>query len=294
MSLNTQPTVPLSLSSLKVKDEQSPHWLFTLALLGVISIMTLIAYSLEPPGYKIRVAFVGNSMQYVNDLPRFMQALAGRKRVRPTKASLIYQNSCLHGSLNFKTQLTKGNGMFHKWKTRNAELRGQDRRAGVFDFGACSVPQLILGYDENLSDMASNFKNDTKNPCMMSKAYYNYSMDHYQNIETEWDYIVFNDNTKWPAIEEKKQASLKVLEEKYVPMIQDSGATPILYATHGYRSDVINVTGLGNVSSFTSDVFEGYRQYAELLSANLPNDQQPRIAPVGLAFLVVYEEVGSS
>jgi hypothetical protein len=60
---------------LRTKEVQGPHWMFTAALLGVISIMTLIAYSTEPPVVKIRVAFVGNSMQYVNDLPRFMQAL---------------------------------------------------------------------------------------------------------------------------------------------------------------------------------------------------------------------------
>lgn len=181
--------------------------------------------------------------------------------------------------------------MNNKWKTQKAEMRGQDSEAGVFDFGACSVPQLILGYDEKLYDMASNYKNDSKNPCMMSEAYYNYSMAHYQNIQPDWDYVVMNDQTQYPAIEEKKEISIQVLEESYLPMIQESGAIPILYATHGYRSDVINVTGLGNVSSFTSDVFEGYRQYAELLSANLPDEQQPRIAPVGLAFLVVYEEV---
>ena len=271
------------------KDAQSPHWMFIAGLLGVMSVMTLIAYSTEPPGVKIKVAFVGNSMQYVNDLPRFMQALAGRKRVRPQDGYLIQQNACLHGSLSFKTQLEKGSGMYWRWKTKKAEIRGKEK--GVYDYGACTVPQLITGYDEKFYDMASYYKNDSKNPCMMSPAYYNYTMKHYQNIQPNWDYIVLNDNTKWPALDETREISLQVLEESYVPMLLESGGIPILYATHGYRSDVINVTGFGNVSSFTSDVFEGYRQYADLLSAFLPDEQQPRIAPVGLAFLVVYEEV---
>jgi len=274
----------------KAADAQSPHWIFTAALLGVMSIMTLIAYSTEPPAVQIKVAFVGNSMQYVNDLPRFMQALAGRKRARPQDGYLIQQNACLHGSLNFQSQLEYGNGMYWRWKTKKAEIRGFDPKAKVYDYGACTVPQLITGYDEKFYDMASYYINDTKNPCMMSRGYYNYTLKHYQNIQPNWDYIVMNDNTKWPALEETRESSLQTLEESYVPMLLESGGIPILYATHGYRSDVINVTGFGNVSSFTSDVFEGYRQYADLLAANLPDEQQPRIAPVGLAFLVVYEE----
>lgn len=116
-------------------------------------------------------------------------------------------------------------------------------------------------------------------------------MKHYQGNPVDWDYIVINDNTKWPAIQAKKETSLGVLKNTWVPWLTEVGATPILYATHGYITEVVNVTGLGTVAEFTSDVFEGYRQYAELLAANLPEEQQPRIAPVGLAFLVVYEEV---
>lgn len=49
--------------------------------------------------------------------------------------------------------------------------------------------------------------------------------------------------------------------------------------------------GVGNnVSEFTSRVFEGYRQYAQMLQEQHLRPQKPRIAPVGLAFLVVYEE----
>lgn len=87
-------------------------------------------------------------------------------------------------------------------------------------------------------------------------------------------------------LKQRKKKSLKVLRQFYVPMLGDS--IPVLYATHGYQSSVVNVTFMGNVSEFTSRVFEGYRQYAQMLEKNLP--QKPRIAPVGLAFLVVYEE----
>jgi len=46
--------------------QHAPPWTFAAALLGLLSIMTMVAYLLEPPGYHIRVAFSGNSMMYVN------------------------------------------------------------------------------------------------------------------------------------------------------------------------------------------------------------------------------------
>lgn len=50
------------------------------------------------------------------------------------------------------------------------------------------------------------------------------------------------------------------------------------------------MTGLGSVPEFTSLTYEGYKQYAALLEEKLPASQKPRIAPVGLAFLIVWEE----
>jgi len=47
---------------------------------------------------------------------------------------------------------------------------------------------------------------------------------------------------------------------------------------------------LGDVAEFTSLTYEGYKQYADLLERLLPESQKPRIAPVGLAFLIVWEE----
>lgn len=46
--------------------QHPPPWAFTAGLLGAVSIMTMMAFLLEPPGYEIKVAFAGNSMQYVN------------------------------------------------------------------------------------------------------------------------------------------------------------------------------------------------------------------------------------
>jgi hypothetical protein len=257
----------------------TPPWEWGSALLAAALGLTLLAFVLPPLDQQISIAFVGNSMMFVNDLPRFMQELAGKSS---RGEYLIEQNSCLHGALNFKTLLKKGNGMLQKWNTDNAYIGN-----GIYDFGMCTVRQLLLGYDEFLSWMNSNgnYTNDGKNPCFTkSSAYYDYLMEKAEI--PKWDFVLLNDQTTFPGIEAKKEKSLKALQEEYVPMLGDS--IPVLYATHGYQSSVVNVTNMGNISEFTSLVFEGYRQYAQMLDENLP--QKPRIAPVGLAFLVVYEE----
>ena len=48
--------------------------------------------------------------------------------------------------------------------------------------------------------------------------------------------------------------------------------------------------GLVDIPTFTSYTHEGYLQYAQLMADALPAAQAPRIAPVGLAFLMVWEE----
>lgn len=119
-----------------------------------------------------------------------MQALAGKKRILPKAESLIEQNSCLHGTVNFKTQLQYGNGVYWKWRTKKAEIKGYDPSTDIYDLGTCTVEQLVLGHDDKLYDYANYYVNDGKNPCFMSEAYYNYSMKVYQNNPVAWDYIV--------------------------------------------------------------------------------------------------------
>jgi len=216
---------------------------------------------------------------------RFMQAIGGMALDGDYK---IDQNSCLHGSLNLKSLLKKGNGMSHKWNTSNAYMK----KEGVPDFGACTVPQLLLGYDANLASQNANdyYTNDGRNPCFESDDYFEYITGVLEAHPPRYDYVVLNDQTKRPGISAKRNTTLQVLQDYYVPLLLETGAVPVFFATHGYESDEVDVSDMGNVSEFTSSIFEGYRLYAELLEANLPETQRPRIAPIGLAFLLVYEE----
>ena len=79
----------------------------------------------------LKVAFVGNSIQYYNDFPRLMEAISGYH---------ITQNSCLRGGATLSTILTRGNGMKTKFKSSNAKTE-----SGGYDIGAPNVYDLLVG-----------------------------------------------------------------------------------------------------------------------------------------------------
>jgi len=272
---------------------------------GVAVVAVLMAAVLPPPSYPdVSVAFVGNSMQYYNDFPRFMEALSDGH---------ISQNSCLHGDASLRSITVSGNGMYAIWGGKGtARVYDEDNR--IFDYGACTVPQLLFGEDADLdqryeegdygdgadrqleeSDDANDDDffsfSDGLNPCFMDEYYYTYLKQLYSaEGSPQFDFIVMNDNTRNPARLNTREESLEILEEKYVDWFLESGATPILLCTYAYSTPYRDMGGLGTVAEFTSYTYEGYRLYAELLSDALPPEQQPRIAPVAIAFLVVWEE----
>jgi hypothetical protein len=199
--------------------------------------------------------------------------------------------------------------MYPKWKTGTARVGMSDR--SLYDFGACTVPQLLFGYDEDLytkvanadyaDDDASKSESaasddyfsyyDGSNPCLRHDTYYDYLEYLYEvNGAPSWDYVIINDNTRSPARAQTREEGLQTLEETYLPWLQQLGATPILISTYGYWSPYRDMVGLVDVPTFTSLTYEGYLQYAALLEENLPESQKPRVAKVGWAFLLVWEE----
>ena len=273
-------------------------WIPLAAIAAILLFSVLFAVVL--PGTTIpyyHVAFVGNSMQYYNDLPRFMEALSDKH---------ITQDSCLHGDATLQSILLTGNGMYAIWgDSGSARVYNDD--ATIHDFGACSVQQLLFGYDEELAQRVANnpqadeyqinddFQsyNDQKNPCIMDNNYYNWLQDKYDVQGTPtFDFVVLNDNTRSPARTDTRQSSLQVLQDVYVPMFLQLPETtiPILLCTYGYNSPYRDMGGLSTVPEFTSYTYEGYLEYAQLLEQALPHSQRPRISPVCLAFLLVYEE----
>ena len=273
-------------------DSVTPRVKLTIGALGAAALLAWNLPRAEVVGH-VNVAFVGNSMLYVNDMPRLFQALTGDR---------IYQNSCLHGSLNLMSVLKKGNGMYLKWSNDRALIPGVDTaeysctNGTIFDFGACSVPQLLFGEDENLSVENENgvYINDGKNPCFEDQNYLPYLRDTYH--PSNWDFIVLNDHSVYPGVYTLRQSSILVLKEVYGSMLLELGSRPVFLATHAYdksehaQAESSRTITLGNVSEFTSRVYYGCQMYVETMAAILPTMQEPILAPSGLAFLVVWEE----
>jgi hypothetical protein len=233
------------------------------------------------PGHAVNVAFLGNSITFFNDLPRFMEALSN---------GTIRQNSCLHGGLSLLTIVTRGNGMYQKWRQKAARITKNYNNATIYDYGACSFPQLLFGYDDNLSEENENgfYVNDGKNPCFESPQYLQYLSEMHDTFGTpQWDFVVMNDQTTYPAVWKTKRKSILVLKEVYRPMILEAGARPVFVVTHAYDT---NSSKLGDIPTFTSHIYYGYKAYADVLQRYFPKEKAPLLAPCGLAFLTIWEE----
>jgi len=284
-----------------------PNWYIAIAGVAIFTIMAIMipSQTLQPD---INVAFVGNSMQYYNDFPRLMEALS---------QGHITQDSCLHGDATIRTLLHTGNGMYPKFMTANAVIddasdyvynqMDDDTSVVIHDYGACTVRQLLIGEDSRLPDeeQMENYDDyfnpqdddneyyidDGTNPCFEDQYYMSYLDVRYAENPPRWDYIVINDNTRSPARNDTRQKSLAELEASYVPWLMTTGATPVFILTHAYWTSWRDMTGLEDVPTFTSLTYMGYREYVALLEQYLPPAQKPQIAPVGIAFLTVWEEV---
>lgn len=82
--------------------------------------------------YPIRVAHLGNSVQYFNDFPRLLEHLLKQKFHNVT------QDSCLRGGATLTKLYRNGNGMQEKFQSPPAK-----RPDGTYDIGARSVHDLL-------------------------------------------------------------------------------------------------------------------------------------------------------
>jgi hypothetical protein len=209
--------------------------------------------------------------------------------------------------------------MRNRWRTETA----WDSTLQLYDYGSCTIRQLLLGYDEYLfgQDYSEYYSNDGKNPCFAperevntddsiktgdddtavddddddswqqdyddSQAYLEYTLT--AKTRSTWDFVVMNDQSIRPAIPYDRERSARSLNTTYIPMFLASQSTPVLIATHAYWRKSINMTALGiySIPHFTAKIYKGYQAYAKKLSTAA---LKPRIAPVGLAFLTIWEE----
>jgi hypothetical protein len=268
--------------------------------------------------HQISVAFVGNSMFYFNDFPRTMEEISQHQ---------ITQNSCLRGGASITSLLMEGNGMYPQFMTDSAGIEEDaddddddddsddsndnddhidKNNNNLYDFGACTVPQMLLGRDERLHDPGyvqpseqTQTSGHNKNPCREDSNYLAYEIDNLYGsatpAKTNWSFVLINDNTLNPSRAATRAKGLLTLETFYADYFLKSGATPVFLWTHAYIVETTaqrNMTGFGltDVANFTSLTYVGYKAYVDMLQSYLPDSQQPRIAPSGLAFLAVFEQ----
>jgi len=89
---------------------------------------------------KIKMACLGNSIQYYNDCPRLLERIFWEAGFTDAK-----QDSCLRGGASLPSLWTKGNGMRNKFATPNALISNNNSTSEEpsYDIGAPSVQALL-------------------------------------------------------------------------------------------------------------------------------------------------------
>lgn len=241
------------------------------------------------------LAFIGNSYFYVNDVPRLMAKISHGQ---------IKHDSVINPSASLGKLLRAGNGMYELWQNEEAltykystEWSGQEE---VYDFGSCTVFQLLENYDGDISYMNYNgayYYEQGANPCFEDKNYMFYLQDRNLKNPQYFDYVVLNDQTARMTDADSRQDSVEALKYAYSPMIKESRAKPLVVDTHAYLipEEGTNATGYGydeaeGIPYMQALIYSGVEEYLLALKSNLPSSQAPRVVPVGMSYLVVWEE----
>lgn len=115
-----------------------------------------------------------------------------------------------------------------------------------------------------------------------------------------WDFVVMNDQSRYPLSYENRQKSVMALREFYAPLLNTVQARAVLLVTYGYVRQPKQYADDDSASwnypvyeteddmpSMTSMLYYGYQEYQQVLERKgVPT----RLAQVGLAFLTVWEE----
>jgi hypothetical protein len=270
----------------------------------------------------IQVAFIGNAYFFVNDIPRLLESIS---------QGYIYQNSCLHAGGSLSDLWVTGNGMYKLWQTeeatieyaistnRNNNKNNDDSLAdddnnnnddvdgsameeetsmiSTYDYGYCSVLQLLQGYDKYMTygNTYGKYYSDGLNPCIVDYNYDNFITKQLQDDPISsnnnyWDYIIIVEQTKRMAFAEARNETVNFLKNRYGPLIKASGAIPVLVDTHAFWSSKSNMTGLTDIPTFAALIAQGVTDFSTALASVLPSYQAPLVAPIGLAYLTIWEE----
>jgi len=188
--------------------------------------------------------------------------------------------------------------MWTKWATKKGMINGVkfNTSAGstkyLYDMGACSVPQLLTGQDQMISkeNALRSFVDDGQNPCFQEDAYREYQESFDLKVRGGWDFVVITDQSKAMAIDEYRQDALLAFNYTYGPLLKKKHISPIIVQPHAYTSEGANSTDLSDLATFTALIMEGAQIYKKYLGRRTGWFSSAHIAPVGNAFMAVYEE----
>lgn len=244
---------------------ETPKWVYC-CVLTALAILVSLAVSAAVPGTSlnswfqdvnndiaaqhdgnISVAFVGNSYLFVNDVPRVMESISKGR---------IQQQSVINTAAGLGSLLKQGNGMFELWgeDSPNAADYWQtfdfhalmesanidvDEDYVLRDYGYCTVPQLLDGYDNYLSYRNQNgvYLDVGTNPCFEDEYYLMIMQEKSYSDPMYFDYVVLNDQTRRMVNEDGREDSLDALVQAYAPLLKTSRAIPILVDTHAFGVD---------------------------------------------------------
>lgn len=245
----------------------------------------------------INVAFLGNAYFFVNDVPRVLEAIS---------QGHVFQNSCLHAGGSLSDLWATGNGMYNLWQTDEAmieystmsntdDVSSADDDTSVsttYDFGLCSVVQLLQGYDEYIGygNKYGKYYSDGLNPCIVDPDYATFVEQQLSRGPVQWDFVVIVEQTKRMAVSEAREETVYFLKNRYGPLIKQAGAIPVIVDTHAFWSSKSNMTGLTDLPTFAALIAQGVSDFTSALASVLPSNQAPLVAPIGLAYLTVWEE----
>jgi hypothetical protein len=159
------------------------------------------------------------------------------------------------------------------------------------------------------------------NACAQSQAYLNFLNDlptsdiRKNPPPQQWDYLVLVDRTVGPKSQQSRDEGLAALEQIYLPFFQRTKATPVFLVSASYWKDRDDDTNDDDkngdddddndnddtsstsstldqtpISSWTVQMYQGYKEYAEFVKQALPRSQTPKLVHMGIAYLVVFEE----
>lgn len=207
----------------------------------------------------IKIAHMGNSIQYYNDCPRLLQQMIQHNDIYYNHPNDVIQDSCLRGGSTTSSLWKEGNGMKTKFTSDRAlemMIETDGTQHPQYDIGSTTIHELLTKHS--------------------------------------WDYVIINDYTQGPARQKLRDHTIRTLKEHIIPLLYHNDHTtnshatnnnnnkqrkkitiPIIIQTQAYHSEGIKDTkDLGTFDEFTNQLRDGVNEYVRVINYEFEQEQQ--------------------